>query len=166
MSPPSATAMLAVMLLAACESGLAPGESLVEPAADGTVAVARPNPSFQPFAFAVDNCVETVDVAGTFHEVVQAFVGPGGKEHFRFHINANGTGVGQSSGARYQWSDRLFDVTNLSAAGAQTFTLNDKARLIGQGGAPNLDIATHIKVTINGQGDVTVDRFTARARCG
>lgn len=166
MSPPSATAVLAVMLLAACESGLAPGEPFVQHAADGPVAVAKPNPSFQPFSFAVDNCVETVDLVGSFHEVIHAFVGPGGKEHFRFHINAKGTGVGQSTGTRYQWNDRLFDVTNLSASGAQTFTLNDKSRLIGQGPVPNLDIVTHIKLTVNAQGAVTVDRFTARARCG
>jgi hypothetical protein len=167
MSRLSVNAALTVVLLAACESGVAPNELSVEqtPIAAGTAAVAKPNPSFQPFAFSVDNCVETVDLAGTFHPVVQGFVGPGGKEHFKFHINAKGTGVGQLTGARYQWNDRLFDITNIAPSGTVSFTLNDHARLIGQGAAVNLRLATQIKVTINAQGTVTVDRFRARAIC-
>lgn len=160
--------VLAVALLAACESGLAPGDAADEQVAiaDRTAAVAVPNPSFQPFAFSVDNCVETVDLAGTFHEVVGAFVGPRGKQHFRFHINAKGTGVGRLTGARYQWNDRLFDITNLAPSGTVSFTLNDKARLIGQGSAPNMELATETKITVTPAGIVTVDRFSVTARCG
>ncbi|MGH7580570.1 MAG: hypothetical protein ACREM9_10395 [Gemmatimonadales bacterium] len=157
---------LAALLLAACEPGTAPeAPAAIEAAVDPQFA-ARPNPSFQPFAFSVDNCVETVDLSGTFHEVVQFFVGPGGKEHFRFHINAKGTGVGQLTGARYQWNDRLFDITNIAPAGAVSFTLNDNARLIGQGRAANFRAAVRIKLTINAAGVVAVDRFVARVTCG
>ena len=46
-----------------------------------------------------------------------------------------------------------------------TFTLNDRTRLIGQGAAVNTVVATQIKVTVNGQGNVTVDRFRALAVC-
>lgn len=103
MSRLRANATLAVVLLAACESGLAPGEPSVEQEdiAYRPASAAVPNPSFQPFAFSVDNCVEIVDLTGTFHQVVRVFVGPGGKQHFRFHINANGVGVGRLTGARY-----------------------------------------------------------------
>jgi hypothetical protein len=168
MSRLSANAILAVVLLAACESGLAPGEPSIEQEdiAYRPASAAVPNPSFQPFAFSVDNCVEIVDLAGTFHQVVRVFIGPGGKQHFRFHINAKGVGVGRLTGARYQWNDRLFDITNITPAGAVSFTRNDKARLIGQGSAVNTDIATRAKLTVNAQGRVTVDRITARARCG
>ena len=161
-------ALVAVVLLLACESGFAPGESSVESreTASLPVSVAVPNPSFQPFAFSVDNCVETVDLTGTFHQVVRLFVVPGGAGHFRFHINAKGTGVGRETGARYQWNDRLFDITNVGRSGNVTFTLNDNTRLVGQGAAPNLRLATQAKVTINGRGEVTVDRFRARATCG
>lgn len=158
--------MLSALLLAACEPGTAPegpagGESVL-----GPELAAKPNPSFQPFAFSVDNCVETVDLSGTFHQVVQFFLGPGGKGHFRFHINAKGTGVGQLTGARYQWNDRLFDITNIAPAGAVSFILNDYTRLIGQGGAANFRFATQIKVTINAVGVATVDRLVVRATCG
>ena len=96
MSRLSGAAALVVVLLVACEPGAGPVEPSVEsqPFVHQPVSVAKPNPSFQPFAFSFDNCVETVDVAGTFHEVIQVFVGPNGKEHFRFHINAKGTGRG------------------------------------------------------------------------
>jgi hypothetical protein len=154
-------------MLVACESG-APTEPSVDRAAivSRPASVAKPNPSFQPFAFSVDNCVETVDLTGTFHEVVQFFIGPGGKEHFRFHINAKGVGVGQLTGARYQWNDRLFDITNIAPAGALSFTQNDYARLIGQGSAVNTVVSFRVKITVNGRGVVTVERITARSRCG
>lgn len=167
MSRLSGPGALVVVLLVACESGAGPVEPSVEsqPFVYQPVSVAKPNPSFQPFAFSVDNCVETVDVAGTFHAVIQFFVGPNGKEHFRFHINAKGTGLGRTTGARYQWNDRLFDITNVVPSGRGTFTLNDRTRLIGQGAAVNTVVATQIKVTVNGQGNVTVDRFRALAVC-
>jgi hypothetical protein len=168
MSRPSVTAALAVVLLVACDSGLSPGEPSVESEAIGyqPAAAAVPNPSFQPFAFPIDNCLETVDVAGTFHEVTHFFLGPGGKEHFRFHINAKGTGVGRLTGTRYQWNDRLFDITNVAPSETVSFTLNDYTRMIGQGSAVNLRLAAQIKVTINARGVVTVDRFRVRAICG
>jgi hypothetical protein len=162
-----ACAALATALLIACDSGSMPGEPAaeLEAIANQPASVAKPNPSFLPFAFSVDNCDETVDVAGTFHEVIQVFVGPNGKEHFRFHINAKGTGVGRTTGARYQWNDRLFDITNVVPSGRGNFTLNDRTRLIGQGTAVNTVLATQIKVTVNGRGTATVDRFRALAIC-
>jgi hypothetical protein len=164
----SASAALVVVLMAACESSPTPSEPSEDrrAIAHQPAAVAKPNPSFQPFAFAVDNCVETVDLTGTFHGVTQSFVGPGGKEHFRFHINAKGTGVGRLTGSRYQWNDRLFDVTNITPRGSGTFTQNDYARLIGQGSAVNTVVTFQAKLTVNGQGVVTVNRITARSRCG
>jgi hypothetical protein len=162
-----AHAAAATALLIACDSGAMPGEpsAELEAMAYQPASAAKPNPSFLPFAFSFDNCVETVDVAGTFHEVIQLFIGPNGKEHFRFHINAKGIGVGRTTGARYQWNDRLFDITNVVPSGRGTFTLNDRTRLIGQGAAVNTVLATQIKVTVNGQGNVTVDRFRALAIC-
>jgi hypothetical protein len=126
---------------------------------------ARPNPSFLPFAFTISNCTELVDVSGTFHQTDQFFVGPGGKQHFRFHINAKGTGVGQQTGARYQWNDRLFDISNVAPVGTVSFTRNDNTRLIGQGGAVDARLAVQIKVTINSNGQVVVDRFRALDTC-
>jgi hypothetical protein len=158
----------AMILLLACESGSAPQSPMDEenavPRRPEFAAV--PNPSFQPFAFTVVTCAEAVDVSGTFHGVVQFFVGPGGKEHIRFHINAKGTGVGQQTGARYQWNDRLFDITNIAPTGATSFILNDYSRLIGQGRAVDARFAVRVKVTISATGVVVVDRLVVRDTCG
>jgi hypothetical protein len=156
----------AAILLLACESGTAPQSPTDEEDARGPEFAAVPNPSFQPFAFTVATCDDTVDVSGTFHGTVQFFVGPGGKEHFRFHINAKGTGVGQLTGARYQWNDRLFDITNIAPAGAISFILNDYTRLIGQGRATDVRFAVQQKVTITATGQVVVDRTVVRSACG
>jgi hypothetical protein len=168
MSRPVLMSTWFAILLLACEAGTAPRSPTAEEDAVplGPQYAAVPNPSFQPFAFTVTTCGEPVDVSGTFHEVVQFFVGPSGKQHFRFHINAKGTGVGQLTGARYQWNDRLFDITNIAPAGAFSFTLNDHTRLIGQGRALNLRLAVRSKVTVTATGRVVVDRLVVRAICG
>ena len=126
---------------------------------------AVPNPSFEPFAFTFPGCTELVDLSGTFHDNSKFLLGPNGKLLFRFHINAKGTGIGQSTGSTYQWNDRLFDITNIAPAGAFTVILNDHTRLIGQGTTPNLDVRVKIKVTVNANGDVTVEMFDFEAIC-
>jgi hypothetical protein len=166
MSPLRRSAGLALVALAAAfgcgESPL----SIEGSAIDEPRLAAVPNPSFEPFAFTFPGCTEEVDLSGTFHDSSKFLVGPNGKLLFRFHINAKGTGVGQTTGSTYQWNDRLFDITNVAPGGAFTFILNDHTRLIGQGTVPNLDIRAKIKVTVNANGDVTVDvsRFEAICR--
>ena len=59
----------------------------------------------------------------------------------------------------------LFDITNVVPSGRGSFTLNDRTRLIGQGEAVNLVVATQAKITVNGRGNVTVDHFRALAIC-
>jgi hypothetical protein len=158
----------AVLLLLACESGTTPQSPTAEEDAAplGPEFAAVPNPSFQPFAFTVATCTELVDVSGTFHQVVQLFVGPSGKQHFRFHINAKGTGVGQVTGSRYQWNDRLFDITNIAPTQTVSFILNDYSRLVGQGGAIDQRLALQNKITITPTGTVVVDRVVVRSACG
>jgi hypothetical protein len=155
--------LVALLLLSACgDAGTAPDSATPDVMVPAFAAV--PNPSFQPFAFTVTNCAEPVDVSGTFHEASR-ISGSGGNQHVRFHINAKGTGVGQLTGARYQWNDRLFDNTNIAVNGATSFVLNDITRLIGQGGAPNAKVHVLVKVTVNAKGVITVDRDHVRATC-
>ena len=152
----------ALLVLCACgDAGTAPDERTAT--ATAPEFAARPNPSFQPFSFLVTSCIEPVQVSGTFHQVTRGVPGPGGDPHVLFHINAKGTGVGQETGARYQWNDRLFDHTNL--VGAVTFVLNDFTRLIGQGGAPNIVAHIRVKVTVRPDGTVVVDRLNIIDSC-
>ena len=158
----------AAILLLSCESGTTPQSPNGEDDAVGLGPeyAAVPNPSFQPFAFTVPTCVEQVDLTGTFHLVEQFFVGPSGKLHLKFHINAKGTGIGQLTGNRYQWNDRLFDNTNIAMTGAALFILNDYSRLIGQGGAIDQRLHIQNKITVSANGTVAVDRLVVRSLCG
>ena len=145
----------ALVILAACgDAGTAPTAPLL---------AAGPNPSFFPFAFTVSNCVEDVDVSGRFHQVTKGE--PGEDPHLVFHINAKGTGVGRTTGARYQWNDRLFDNDHFPARGPSSFILNDNTRLVGQRGAPTAVFHVQMKITVSAKGDVTVDRFVTHDSC-
>ncbi|MGH2393114.1 MAG: hypothetical protein ACRDGH_06400 [Candidatus Limnocylindria bacterium] len=164
MSPvrPSAVALAALAVVLGCDGSPSSVDQL---AFDEPRLAAVPNPSFQPFDFTFPGCTEDVDLSGTFHDNSKFLFGPNGKVLFRFHINAKGTGVGQSTGSTYQWNDRLLDITNVAPEGAFTFILNDHTRLIGQGTTPNLDIRVKEKVTVNANGDVIVDVFDFEAIC-
>jgi hypothetical protein len=50
--------------------------------------------------------------------------------------------------------------------GTESFILNDYTRLIGQGAAVDTRFGVHIKVTINANGVLVVDRFRTRDTCG
>jgi hypothetical protein len=148
---------LLLTLCACADAGTAPDPS---PTAAGPELAARPNPSFQPFSFIVTSCIEPVLVTGTFHEIDPR---PGADGHIRFHINAKGVGVGQETGSRYQWNDRLFDNANLVRG--TSAVLNDFTRLIGQGGAPNISVHVRAKLTVRPNGTVVVDRFSIKDTC-
>jgi hypothetical protein len=75
----------------------------------------------------------------------------GGRSSTRGHSLDRATE--QFTGARYQWNDRLFDITNIAPVGTVSFILNDFTRLIGQGGAVDARVAVQIKVTINANGE-------------
>ncbi len=155
-------AIVALLLLCACgDAGMAPDGAA--PDAAGPAFAAVPNPSFEPFAFTVSNCVEPVDVSGSFHAIIRGL--PGTDPHALFHINAKGTGIGRVTGARYQWNDRLFDHTNVAVSGAGSFILNDDSRLIGQGRAPNAKLHVRTKVTVNANGVFTVDETVVTESC-
>jgi hypothetical protein len=152
----------ALVIVAACsDAGTAPDNAGTDATAPNFAA--KPNPSFLPFAFTVSNCVEDVDVSGTFHLVTKGV--PNVDQHFLFHINAKGTGVGRTTGARYQWNDRLFDNDHVPTTGPASLILNDNTRLIGQAGAPNAVFHVRIKLTVNAKGVVTADHFVTHDRC-
>ena len=50
--------------------------------------------------------------------------------------------------------------------GTESFILNDYTRLIGQGSAVDTRFGVQIKVTINANGLLVVDRFRTRDTCG
>src|SRR5919108_1447123 len=149
-----------VFPLTACEStstgpvtdnGLAPAFAVIE------------NDRF-PFASTQFVCTELVDFTGEYHIKSSWTASNSGNLHFTFHINAKGTGVGQTSGATYQWNDAIIEVYH-DAALPFTATLIQTWKLIGQGAADNFVLKARIHVTINANGDVTAEHDSLEVTC-
>jgi hypothetical protein len=116
-----------------------------------------------PFAFDVATCDEVVHISGVFHVVVAETDSPSGNEHFRFHINAKGTGVGATSGATYQWNDAINDTENFNGESGVVISAPQTTALVGQGGVSDIHFRVRFHVTVNANGELTVliDQFEA-----
>ena len=119
------------------------------------------HPRFLPFSFTVGGCGEPVLVTGAFHDHFQLQSDAAGGTHFKGHVNAVGVGVGQLTGATYNWNDAIDEQGSFRGA-EQTFTSVRSVRLIGRGSAPELRIQArfHITVTPTGVVSVIVDDFS------
>lgn len=121
-----------------------------------------------PFAVFDNFCGEPVFIEGLFHIVISENFSGNGNQHFRFHINAKGKGIGLASGAKYEWNDAINDHLNLTQEGdgcCGNRTITQRLRIIGQGQAPNFLLNFSIHITGNANGDFTVDNFDFSADC-
>jgi len=76
-----------------------------------------------------------------------------GNSNYAWHVNGKGIGVDQF-GATYRWLvNRLVDTHTSGASYQRVEVTNSRARLIGQGDAPNYDwtIQTHLTANANGE---------------
>jgi hypothetical protein len=93
-----------------------------------------------------DSCTgEVVAVTGEQHIVGRITVDGAGQQHFGFHRNSHGTGVGDDSGAIYVLQDTVakVDLIGTSEGGATVFVQFSELVMIRQGEtAPDDD--THI----------------------
>ena len=124
---------------------------------------AQSNQGWAPFATTVDICGELVDVEGEFHFVENSVISNSGNSTSKFHINAKGIGVGQTSGAVYQWNDAINESLNLSKGGNYTFT--QTLLIVGQGKAPNFKGHLTYHITVNANGDVTTEFENLKIDC-
>jgi len=148
--------LIPLLLIAAC------GREPVAPATDTGSSLNTASPRFFPFDFPdIPICTELVDVTGQFHPVFKVTEDGNGGFHFKGHFNAIGIGIGQSSGARYNWNDAINEEDNFRAP-QETFTSQESLELIGQGRAANfrLHFLFHVTVTPNGVVNITADNFT------
>jgi hypothetical protein len=82
-----------------------------------------------------------------------------GNSQYTWHVNGKGMGVDQF-GATYRWLVNRLQGTHTSATSDQRVEVtNSRARLIGQGDAPNFDYTMQVHLTANANGEVTA-RFT------
>jgi hypothetical protein len=126
-------------------------------------AIAQSSEGRFPFGGTVDVCGELVDFEGEFHVVTNFVESKSGNVMSKFHINAKGTGVGQTSGAVYQWNDAINESFNASKG--LNFTGNQSWLLIGQGKAPNFKLNSTFHITINANGEVTAEVNNFSAEC-
>jgi hypothetical protein len=116
-----------------------------------------------PFAFSVNTCDETVDLSGVYHVVVASTTSASDNTTDRFHINAKGTGVGETSGATYQWNDAINQTQNIRDGAGIVISAPQTTALVGQGGVSDIHFRARFHVTVNANGDLTVviDQFDA-----
>ncbi|NGP76305.1 hypothetical protein G3570_06655 [Balneolaceae bacterium YR4-1] len=112
---------------------------------------------FFPFGATIDVCGELVDFEGVFHPVFK--IGDNGGFQVLDHINARGTGVGQTSGTVYNWNDTIN--FHLKLAGASTQTRGQTWVLVPRGGGETLLLKSILHITLNQNSfNVTVDNFS------
>jgi len=99
-----------------------------------------------------------VDFSGYFHPVFKLDFRNGIR--VLNHINAHGTGTGQTSRAVYNWNDTINFNLNLGN-GATTQTFGQTFLLTGRGSASDLKLKAlfHIVANVNGV-NITVDFFS------
>ena len=104
---------------------------------------------------------EDVDFEGPLHIVMNlTFDGKGGV-HMKYHFQPQGlTGVGLTTGDKYQATGETQEVSNLQVGVTDTFVNNFK--IIGPGPGNNFLVHEVFHVTVNANGTVTVlhDNFT------
>lgn len=92
--------------------------------------------------------IETEDAAGGFHG--------------HFNVKLQGAGFGQVTGDTYRFHSDIpfifFTRFNDTAGGAENFALDYSVDAIGMGGAPNFHLRVRAQVTINANGDVTMEK--------
>jgi len=108
---------------------------------------------------------ETVNFSGTIHLVGNTTVN-GNSVHFVSNDDIHVTGTDPSSGASYVGNESDQAVNNFTLTGSQsTFTLHSSFSLTGLGATPNLKSLSHLQVTVNANGNVTVDNFSLTSTC-
>jgi hypothetical protein len=147
------------MLGVACETAVAPPEI---PASFAVVENFRAT-----FVFFIDPCNgEAIDGSGIFHLKVSSTVTPSGRVQGTFHVNAKGKGVGQTTGAKYEWNDAINESFGFDADIAPAHdTFTRRFRLIGQGGVPDRRFDVIFHITINAKGRVTSFKFDISDTC-
>jgi hypothetical protein len=101
---------------------------------------------------------EHVLVSGDYHLIVRQVISSSGGSHFRVHSQVNVKGVGAVSGTEYNAMEVLNLVQQAGPTGAAVFHMSYPLRTISKGAMDNSSGEIRIQMTVNGQGEVAVDR--------
>ena len=115
---------------------------------------------------ASDSCSgEDVHIFGPLEGIAQTTTNPGGGTHTVIHFTPHVTAIGLTSGATYRAVGPAQIVTNMSGPGQSVFALVDIIRVTSPGSAGNLTLTHTVHVTVNANGDVTVEFNNLSAAC-
>jgi hypothetical protein len=122
-------------------------------------------PVFVPCA--ADGAGEVVLLSGNIHMLFTLTADGAGGTHASFHANPQGvTGIGQTTGAKYQGTG-VTRGGNFNVYPTLPFeaTFVDNFRIIGQGAGNNLLLHAITHVTVNANGDTTASVDQASIDC-
>jgi len=110
---------------------------------------------------------ETVDVSGSLNFVFHSFFDSAGGQHLQLKSNLQGvSGIGLTTGTKYQMSDSETFVFNVAADDApnETTTVSNM-RVTGQGPGNNFLLHETAHFTINANGTVTAQHDNFSVDC-
>jgi len=120
--------------------------------------------SFSNMSVADDCTGETVLMNGTVHTETSFSSNPNGTTHFKFDFNEKGTGVGQNTQAKYVINDSSHEEVNVKGV-AQEQSFGTKMKMISQGPLPNLIERSTLRVVIDSNNNVKVDKSKTQVSC-
>lgn len=115
---------------------------------------------------AVANCgAHRITIDGWVEIKVLRTGSASGNSNYAVIVNGKGMGVDQF-GATYRWLLNRMQHDHDSAMSAQSVdVINSRARLIGQGDAPNYDYVLQTHYTINANGEASASFHNLNATC-
>lgn len=122
--------------------------------------------NWDSFSFEIEGCDwgETVSVEGFYHTVLKVSKPGHQNGQYIFHLNAKAVGEGPISGLKYTWADRESFHFRDNGKGSG-FKGSLHSRLIGQGGATDMEFFGNVTFFTNANGGVTVDYDGFREIC-
>lgn len=164
--PLTIIALLSALALASCSDSDGPlGRSVLPQTPSAQVVINRGGVVEQFFEEEIpNNCLdETVLVSGVIR-IREMSVETGQGFHGNIQFIAQGTGVGQTSGAVYVFHNSHVATFNSNSNGAEEMTEVINILLVSKGDSPNSAFQVVVHLTISATGEIAVDFVKARCR--
>jgi hypothetical protein len=109
---------------------------------------------------------EEVALSGSLHDLFHVTFDGAGHFHFDMHENPQGvSGVGLTSGVKYQGAGGTRFDANGTAGSRFVITVVNNLRIIGQGPGNNFMVHDNLHVTVNPDGTVTSSHDNVSTTC-
>ena len=109
---------------------------------------------------------ELVALSGTLHVLTHVTESPTGNLHLKAHFQPQGvSGVGLTTGDKYQGTGVTQRQTNINGPLPFTDTFINNFRIIGQGPDNNFTVHQTIHFTVNANGEVTAEVVNTKVEC-